>query len=63
MNHRMGRYKWILVEMESQPDSSLTNIELTEWEKSEIQRRPEWRNIYDDASAQELYYSATGFFL
>lgn len=38
VNHRMDRYKWILVEMESRPDSSLsnplTNIELTEWEKA-----------------------------
>lgn len=40
VNHRMDRYKWILVEMESRPDSSLeeplTNIELTEWEKGEF---------------------------
>lgn len=37
VNHRMDRYKWLLVEMESRPDSSLqkplSNIELTEWEK------------------------------
>ena len=37
VNHRMERYKWVLVEMESRPDNSLANplknIELTEWEK------------------------------
>ena len=37
VNHRMDRYKWILIEMEDRPDSSLSdplvNIELTEWEK------------------------------
>ena len=36
-NRRMNRYKWILVEMENRPDSSiaepLVNIELTEWEQ------------------------------
>lgn len=38
VNHRMDRYKWLLVEMESKPNSSmsnpLVNVELTEWEKS-----------------------------
>ena len=38
VNHRMNRYKWILVEMENRPDSSivqpLVNIELTEWEQA-----------------------------
>ena len=38
VNHRMDRYKWVLVEMENRPDHSianpLRNIELTEWEKS-----------------------------
>lgn len=37
VNHRMDRYKWILVEMESRPDNNmehpLVNIELTDWEK------------------------------
>lgn len=37
VNHRMDRYKWILVEMETNPQHSLQrplkNIELTEWEK------------------------------
>ena len=40
VNHRMDRYKWLLVEMESRPDSSinhpLANIELTEWEKEQF---------------------------
>lgn len=40
VNHRMDRYKWILVEMESHPDSSfdhpLKNIELTDWEKKQF---------------------------
>lgn len=40
VNQRMDRYKWILVEMESRPDSSLAhpirNIELTEWEKHQF---------------------------
>lgn len=40
VNHRMDRYKWILVEMESRPDNSmenpLVNIELTEWEKAQF---------------------------
>ena len=38
VNHRMNRYKWILVEMENRRDSSiaqpLVNIELTEWEQA-----------------------------
>lgn len=37
VNHRMDRYKWVLVEMENRPDHSidnpLKNVELTEWEK------------------------------
>lgn len=40
VNHRMDRYKWVLVEMESRPNHSLgdplKNIELTEWEKAEF---------------------------
>ena len=40
VNHRMDRYKWLLVEMESRPDSTiehpLSNIELTEWEKKQF---------------------------
>ena len=40
VNQRMNRYKWILVEMESRPDSSieqpLVNIELTNWEKKQF---------------------------
>lgn len=40
VNHRMDRYKWILVEMESRPDNSmsapLVNIELTDWEKQQF---------------------------
>lgn len=40
VNHRMVRYKWILVEMEDRPDSSLenplVNIELTDWEKQQF---------------------------
>ena len=42
VNHRMDRYKWILVEMESRPDSTLdnplVNIELTEWEKLQFKQ-------------------------
>ena len=37
VNHRINRYKWLLVEMERNPHHSiehpLQNIELTEWEK------------------------------
>lgn len=37
VNYRMDRYKWVLVEMESRPNSSiadpLKSIELTKWEK------------------------------
>ena len=40
VNHRMDRYKWVLVEMDSRPDHSLSaplkNIELTEWEKQQF---------------------------
>ena len=40
VNHRVSRYKWLLVEMESRPDNSLAhpllNIELTEWEKKQF---------------------------
>ena len=40
VNHRMDRYKWILVEMESRPDNNidnpLVNIELTDWEKQQF---------------------------
>lgn len=40
VNHRVSRYKWILVEMESRPNNSLThplvNVELTEWEKEQF---------------------------
>ena len=40
VNHRVDRYKWILVEMESRPDHSLkdplVNIELTDWEKQQF---------------------------
>lgn len=40
VNHRMDRYKWLLVEMESRPDNCmndpLKNIELTEWEKQQF---------------------------
>ena len=40
VNHRMDRFKWILVEMENRPDHSyerpLKNIELTEWEKQKF---------------------------
>lgn len=40
VNQRMNRYKWILVEMDSNPYSSLNqplaNIELTEWEKEQF---------------------------
>ena len=42
VNHRMDRYRWLLVEMESRPDHSLENplknIELTDWEKAEFLR-------------------------
>lgn len=42
VNHRMDRYKWLLVEMERRPDSSLTHplvsIELTEWEKNQFRQ-------------------------
>ena len=38
VNHRMDRFKWVLVEMEDRPNHSITeplnNIELTEWEKA-----------------------------
>ena len=37
VNHRMDRYKWLLVEMNDRPDSSLSNpiknVELTNWER------------------------------
>ena len=37
VNHRMDRYKWLLVEMETRPHTSITDplrsIELTDWEK------------------------------
>lgn len=40
INHRMDRYKWLLVEMEKNPHSTISdpvkNVELTEWEKSEF---------------------------
>lgn len=40
VNHRIDRYKWVLVEMESRLKSSLSepllNIELTEWEKEQF---------------------------
>ena len=40
VNHRMDRYKWLLVEMEARPvtniDDPLQSIELTEWEKKEF---------------------------
>lgn len=40
VNHRMDRYKWLLVEMDARPDSSidnpLVNVELTEWEKEQF---------------------------
>lgn len=42
VNHRVDRYKWLLVEMESRPDSTLAdplrNIELTDWEKNNSSR-------------------------
>lgn len=42
VNHRVDRYKWLLVEMESRPDSTLAdplrNIELTDWEKEQLQQ-------------------------
>ena len=42
VNHRVDRYKWLLVEMESRPDSALAdplrNIELTDWEKEQFQQ-------------------------
>ncbi len=40
VNHRMDRYKWLLVEMEARSATGakdpLTSIELTEWEKREF---------------------------
>lgn len=40
VNHRMDRYNWVLVEMDSRPDSTLenplVNIELTDWEKAQF---------------------------
>lgn len=40
VNHRMDRYKWLLVEMESRPGNSISdplkNVELTEWEKTQF---------------------------
>ncbi len=40
VNHRMDRYKWLLVEMDNRPtnsiDSPLKNVELTEWEKKQF---------------------------
>lgn len=40
VNQRMDRYKWILVEMESQPNTTLAhplkNVDLTEWEKKQF---------------------------
>lgn len=40
VNHRINRYKWILVEMESRPNHNinkpLVNIELTDWEKQQF---------------------------
>ena len=42
VNHRVDRYKWLLVEMESRPNSTLAdplrNIELTDWEKEQFQQ-------------------------
>ena len=42
VNHRMDRYKWVLVEMDSRPNHSLMsplkNIDLTEWEKQQFIR-------------------------
>ena len=42
VNHRVDRYKWLLVEMEGRPDSTLTsplrNIELTDWEKEHFRQ-------------------------
>lgn len=42
VNHRVNRYKWLLVEMENRPDSSLAdplvNIELTDWEKERFKQ-------------------------
>ena len=42
VNHRVNRYKWLLVEMEGRPDSTLTsplrNIELTDWEKEHFRQ-------------------------
>ena len=42
VNHRVDRYNWILVEMESRPQSTLedplVNIELTEWEKEQFRK-------------------------
>lgn len=40
VNHRMDRYKWVLVEMDARPEHSLSapliNIELTKWEKEQF---------------------------
>ena len=40
VNHRMDRYKWVLVEMDSRTNHSLENplrnVELTEWEKQQF---------------------------
>ena len=40
VNHRMDRYKWVLVEMDVRPNHSLSdpliNIELTKWEKEKF---------------------------
>ena len=42
VNHRVDRYKWLLVEMEGRPVSTLAdplrNIELTDWEKEQFQQ-------------------------
>lgn len=42
VNHRVDRYKWLLVEMEGRPDSTLTsplrNIELTDGEKEHFRQ-------------------------
>lgn len=58
VNHRMDRYKWLLVEMETRPQTDindpLRSIELTEWEKkafmealgSEVYSMPAMRRNY-----------------
>ena len=58
VNHRMDRYKWLLVEMETRPHTNindpLRSIELTEWEKkafmdalnSEVYSMPAMRRNY-----------------